>query len=29
VETPLSRAALLAGKDPALDAAVEWIKSRK
>ncbi len=29
VETPLTRAALLAGKDPALDAAVEWIKNRK
>ncbi len=29
VETPLTRQALLAGKDPALDAAVEWIESRK
>jgi len=27
VETPLSRTALLAGKDPALDAALEWIKA--
>ncbi len=26
--TPLTRAALLAGKDPALDAAVEWIASK-
>jgi carboxyl-terminal processing protease len=26
VETPLSREALLAGKDPALDAAIAWIK---
>jgi hypothetical protein len=25
VETPLTRAALLAGKDPALDAAIAWI----
>lgn len=29
VETPVTRQALLAGKDPALDAAVEWIESRK
>jgi len=29
VETPLTRQALLAGKDPALDAAVEWIESQK
>jgi carboxyl-terminal processing protease len=28
VETPLSREALLAGKDPALDAAVAWIKKK-
>ena len=26
VETPLTRQALLAGKDPALDAAIAWIK---
>jgi len=29
VETPLTRQALLAGKDPALDAAVDWIEHRK
>jgi carboxyl-terminal processing protease len=29
VETPLTRQALLAGKDPPLDAAVEWIESQK
>ena len=29
VETPLTRQALLAGKDPALDAAVAWIENRK
>ena len=29
VETPVTRQALLAGKDPALDAAIEWIESRK
>jgi len=29
VETPLTREALLAGKDPALDAAVAWIESHK
>lgn len=29
VETPLTRQALLAGKDPALDAAVAWIESQK
>jgi carboxyl-terminal processing protease len=29
VETPLTRAALLAGKDPALDAAVVWIEDQK
>jgi carboxyl-terminal processing protease len=29
VETPITREALLAGKDPALDAAVEWIKQKK
>jgi carboxyl-terminal processing protease len=29
VETPLTRKALLTGKDPALDAAVAWIESRK
>ena len=29
VETPLTRQALLAGKDPALDAAVAWIASQK
>jgi carboxyl-terminal processing protease len=29
VETPVTRQALLAGKDPALDAAVAWIESRK
>jgi carboxyl-terminal processing protease len=29
VETPLTRAALLAGKDPALDSAVAWIKGQK
>jgi carboxyl-terminal processing protease len=29
VETPITRAALLAGKDPALDAAVAWIKQSK
>ena len=29
VETPISREALLAGKDPARDAAVAWIESRK
>jgi len=29
VETPLTRKALLAGKDPALDAALEWIESQK
>jgi carboxyl-terminal processing protease len=28
VETPITREALLAGKDPALDAAVAWIESR-
>jgi carboxyl-terminal processing protease len=28
-ETPLTRQALLAGKDPALDAAVAWIEGRK
>jgi carboxyl-terminal processing protease len=28
VETPLTRQALLDGKDPALDAAVAWIKAR-
>ena len=28
VETPLTREALLAGKDPALDAAVDWIKTK-
>jgi carboxyl-terminal processing protease len=28
VETPLSREALLAGKDPALDAAIAWIKAK-
>ena len=28
VDTPLTREALLAGKDPALDAAVAWIKSK-
>jgi carboxyl-terminal processing protease len=29
VETPITREALLAGKDPALDAAVAWIKQQK
>jgi carboxyl-terminal processing protease len=29
VETPVTRQALLAGKDPALDAAVEWIEDQK
>jgi carboxyl-terminal processing protease len=29
VETPLTRQALLAGKDPALDAAVAWIEGKK
>jgi len=29
VDTPITREALLAGKDPALDAAVAWIESRK
>ena len=29
VETPLTREALLAGKDPALDAALEWIRTQK
>jgi carboxyl-terminal processing protease len=29
VETPVKREALLAGKDPALDAAVAWIQSQK
>lgn len=29
VETPITREALLAGKDPALDAAVAWIQQRK
>jgi carboxyl-terminal processing protease len=29
VEAPLTRQALLAGKDPALDAAVAWIESQK
>ncbi len=29
VETPITRQALLAGKDPALDAAVGWIESQK
>jgi carboxyl-terminal processing protease len=29
VETPVTRQALLAGQDPALDAAVAWIESRK
>ena len=29
VETPITREALLAGKDPALDAAVAWIKRQK
>jgi carboxyl-terminal processing protease len=29
VETPLTRQALLAGQDPALDAAVAWIASQK
>ena len=29
VQTPLTRQALLAGKDPPLDAAVEWIESQK
>jgi carboxyl-terminal processing protease len=29
VETPITRDALLAGKDPALDAAVAWIKQQK
>jgi len=28
VETPPTRAALLAGKDPALDAAVAWIHAK-
>ena len=27
VEAPITREALLAGKDPALDAAVEWIET--
>jgi hypothetical protein len=29
VETPLTRQALLDGKDPALDAALEWIANQK
>jgi carboxyl-terminal processing protease len=29
VEVRLTRAALLAGRDPVLDAAIEWIHSRK
>jgi carboxyl-terminal processing protease len=29
VETPLTRQALLAGKDPALDAAIAWIENEK
>ena len=29
VEAPLTREALLAGKDPALDAAIAWIKNQK
>ena len=29
VETPITRAALLEGKDPPLDAAVAWIESQK
>jgi carboxyl-terminal processing protease len=29
VETPLTRQALLEGKDPALDAAIDWIEHRK
>jgi carboxyl-terminal processing protease len=29
VEAPVTRAALLEGKDPALDAAVQWIESQK
>ena len=29
VETPLTRAALLEGRDPALDAAADWIRSQK
>jgi carboxyl-terminal processing protease len=29
VETPITREALLAGKDPALDAAVAWVKQQK
>jgi carboxyl-terminal processing protease len=29
VETPITREALLAGKDPALDAAVAWIQQKK
>jgi carboxyl-terminal processing protease len=29
VEAPLTRAALIAGKDPALDAALQWIRSQK
>ncbi len=29
VETPLTRQALLEGKDPALDAAIDWIERRK
>jgi carboxyl-terminal processing protease len=29
VETPITREALLAGKDPALDAAVRWIQQKK
>lgn len=29
VETPVTREALLAGKDPALDAAIVWIKDQK
>jgi hypothetical protein len=28
VETPLTRKALLEGKDPALDAAIAWMKER-
>jgi carboxyl-terminal processing protease len=28
VEAPLTRDALLAGRDPALDAALTWIRSR-
>jgi carboxyl-terminal processing protease len=29
VEAPLTRAALLAGKDPALDSALQWIRTQK